>query len=113
MLQAQNDRIGFVDQETYGVDWEALREPSVIRSHLNNNPITEESSAWLNAAEAPPAERLNSVVVNAPEQTALSEVESEALLHAVQPFLNTHTDEGRTQCWITALVLARSLSALF
>lgn len=100
------------EQETYGVDWEAFQERVIVNSHLEDSRITEESSAWLEAAEAPPPERLNTVQVEAPI-SSLTPQQSSALLAYLQPVVDATDMSSRTQCWNYALSYVQHQYTLF
>jgi hypothetical protein len=101
------DMLTAAEQETYGVDWDALHDHNTITSHLEDSQITEESSPWLEAAGAPPLERLNTVEVE-PPITALTPEQSSALLAYLQPVVNATNMPSRTQCWNSALSYVQS-----
>jgi hypothetical protein len=106
IARAHADSIGRSEQEVYGVDWAAFREPAIMRSHLNNNAITEESTAWLDLANSPPPERLNTVTVEPPDPD-LSADDVTAFFDYIRGYLNGGSMAARAECWDRALAYAR------
>ncbi len=112
VARAHADSVGRLEQETYGVDWATFREPAIVRSHLANNPITEESTPWLGPADSPPPERMNSVTVE-PPSCDLSSEDVMALFNYIHPYLNGSSLVARMECWDYALAYAQECSSLF
>lgn len=106
------DLLTTAEQETYGVDWDAFQERTVINSHLEDSGITEESSAWLEAAEAPPPECLNTVQVEPPISPITPE-QSSALLAYLQHVVDATDMPSQTHCWNYALSYVQHQHVLF
>ena len=69
-----NDDAAIVENkelEVYGVDWEALREDTLLQSHDNNNHADHDGSSWI--GRCGPPERLNRVDVEPPLGTFTDE----------------------------------------
>jgi hypothetical protein len=112
MQHSDSDILPESEHETYGVDWAAFLEPAVVQSHLESNNITEETTAWLEVAEAPPPDRLNTVTVEVPA-CDLSPAEEAGLYLCIQPLLNQPDTLLRVRCWTNALLVAQQYSSSF
>lgn len=110
--QAREDVIASGELASYGVDWEALDEPTVIESNFQNNPITEDPTPWMELAGMPPPERMNTVTVDEPS-CHLRSVDIETLGALIYPFAQIVEMPTRTRVWDLALEFARSRSAYF
>lgn len=100
------------EQETYGVDWESFQEPATLQSHFQSNDITEDNSSWLAAAEAPPSDQLNEVIVDAPN-AALTPAQSSALLLYLGALVDAQDMPTRAILWNHALFYARTYFTAF
>lgn len=112
MQHSASDVIPESKQETYGVDWDAFLHPAVVQSHLESNSITEETTAWLEAADAPPPDRLNSVTVDAPA-CDLPPAEEAGLHLYIQALLNQCNSHSRVTSWVNVLLVAKQYSPSF
>jgi len=106
------DALTIGQQELYGVDWDTFSEPAVVDSYLADANITEETSAWTEAAEAPPPERMNTVLVEAPG-CPLTPEQSSALLGYLHPLIDLTDMPSQAQCWIYALSFVRQILTFF
>lgn len=112
VLDIQGDAMTQAEQEVYGVDWEAFQAPAEAMSHLESSNLTEGTSSWLGASEAPPVETMNEVRID-PPTAALTALESAELLAYLGPLSTAEDMEGRALAWDHALFFARSLYPTF
>lgn len=108
-LPTPNDDSAAMDNEeleVYGVDWEGLREDTLLQSHDNNNHTDHDGSSWI--GRCGPPERLNRVDVDPPLGAFTNEQ-----IHWLDDTLLTFLQSGRGQdiaeLWVEALGLARLL----
>lgn len=112
IARIQGDAMTQAEQEVYGVDWDAFQEPAEAMSHLESSNLTEDTSSWLEAAEAPPTERLNEVRVD-PPTAALTALQSSGLLAYLGPLAAAEDMTGRALAWDHALFYARNIYPTF
>jgi hypothetical protein len=104
-----DDSAAIVDDEeleVYGVDWEALREDTLLQSHDNNNHIDDDGSSWI--GRRGPPERLNRVDVNPPSGIFADE-QIGWLDDALVGFLQSGRGQDIAEIWVEALGLTRLL----
>jgi hypothetical protein len=92
--------------EVFGVDWDGLRDDSLLQSREANNSSTEGSSSWL--GHSGPPEHLNEVSVEPPTGIFMAEelmMIDRSLLHLAGAI--EEVDVARL--WIEGLALARNL----
>lgn len=87
--------------EVYGIDWQGLRDDSVLDSQRQNNPITEGSSSWIGRTGPPPD--LSEVIVEPPEGTLLEEEVAE-LSDAISDLIGSPEEADIIALWTRALV---------
>jgi hypothetical protein len=106
------EALGMNDLETYGVDWEALRDPALIVSQVSNNPITEGVTSWHGRQGPPNASEMNCVVVESPD--GIMSVHEAMLIKHVISATDGQFDEGALiYRWKHALAFAHVLQPAF
>jgi len=98
--------------ETYGVDWEALHDPTLIASQLSNNPITEGVTSWRGRRGHPNRTEMNSVIVESPDGT-VSAHEATLIMQVVSITDGRFDEEGLIHRWKHALAFAHVLQPGF
>ncbi|KAJ7088390.1 hypothetical protein B0H15DRAFT_780666 [Mycena belliarum] len=104
--QPQEQDLTLEELEVHGIDWEALRDDSLLESRQDNNPSDEGSSSWI-GRQGPP-EHLNEVPVEAPAGP-FSQEELEFLDAVLGHLAGAVGDAEVIQLWTEALIVARQL----
>ncbi|KAF8074561.1 hypothetical protein FPV67DRAFT_1409013 [Lyophyllum atratum] len=92
--------------EVFGVDWEALRDETVLDSVRGNAPQREESTSWI--GRAGPPEHLNEVPLNPPDLSIPQDSipNFDQLLDGIL----SHAEEvDSATIWVHGLALARRM----
>lgn len=114
MQRSMNDIIpDGTSLEEYGVDWEALRDPTIGQSHLQNNGFTGLMDSWLDGADAPPQERMSLVEVPELNAAPLTPEQCGRMLEILDGLMTQGDVESKTARWNHALAYARSCNQEF
>ncbi|KAF9504812.1 hypothetical protein BS47DRAFT_1401003 [Hydnum rufescens UP504] len=104
------DSLAQEDLETYGVDWEALRDPIVSGAHLQNNPLVEGTTSWI--GRVGPPDNLNEVRVDSPE-TGLQQTDVEQLYQFILPLLGFSDIDSMSSQWAQSLAYVLTINPTF
>ncbi|KAJ7213129.1 hypothetical protein GGX14DRAFT_534298 [Mycena pura] len=66
-LPPEEENLTDEELETYGIDWQGLRDDTILHSQLQNNPYTEDATSWIGYTGPPP--NLSEVSVQPPSNT--------------------------------------------
>ena len=105
-LPPEEENLTQENLESYGIDWQALREDDILHSQRLNNSSRESDNSWVGQA-GPPAQ-LSHVLVDPPVGT-LTGAETTALANMFSHLVGS-SDEGDVySLWTQALVYCRYL----
>lgn len=93
--------------ETFGFDWDGLRDNVLVASHMNNNDRTEGTSSWLGRRGPPP--NLTEVCVDPPPGLLTHAQEASLMAYMSPLFLAQATPQALVQHWTTALAFCRQM----
>ncbi|KAJ7026560.1 hypothetical protein C8F04DRAFT_966270 [Mycena alexandri] len=105
-LPVEEEGLGDDELEVYGIDWQGLRDDSILDSQRQNNPRTEGSSSWVGRVGPPPD--LSEVVVDPPAGT-LSNEEVDGLQAAFSGLIGSADEDDIVSLWSHALAYVRVL----
>ncbi|KAJ7664655.1 hypothetical protein DFH06DRAFT_1324193 [Mycena polygramma] len=94
--------------EVYGMDWEALRDNTLLESRQDNNPVDEGSTSWI--GRTGPPENLNEVPVE-PPSGSFSCDEMDFLDAALAHLIGAVGDAEVANLWTEGLIIARQMHA--
>ncbi|KAJ7200862.1 hypothetical protein GGX14DRAFT_371909 [Mycena pura] len=105
-LPPEEENLTQEDLESYGIDWQALREDNILQSQNLNNSCHESDSSWVGQV-GPPAQ-LSHVLVDPPVGT-LTEVETTELANMVSHLVGSSDEAVVYSLWTQALIYCRYL----
>lgn len=106
LSQEQSEVLSQEELEVYGVDWEALRDDTLLESRQENNSPEEDSTSWI-GRNGPP-ERLNEVPVE-PPTGPFSSAEIQVLEATLGHLAGAVDDAAVGHLWREALIVARQM----
>ncbi|KAJ3964906.1 hypothetical protein EV361DRAFT_15798 [Lentinula raphanica] len=92
--------------ELFGVDWEGLRDETILQSLRQNYAHEQDSNTWL--GQHGPPEQLNSVEVE-PPPGSLTADEVKLMDEVLRPFARSCDEGDVVNLWRAALVYTRAL----
>ncbi|KAJ7181273.1 hypothetical protein C8R46DRAFT_986417 [Mycena filopes] len=104
--QLPDDAMSEEELEVYGIDWEGLRDNTLLDSQRHNNPTAEGATSWIGRIGPPALADLSSVIVEPPPGT-LEEDEVNTLFNAIQHLLGSAEDDDCIALWLFALAHVR------
>lgn len=111
-LGVRGSELAAEELEMFGVDWEGLREASVLASWQGNNSTAAEgTSSWVGQAGPPPD--LSEVIVEEPDGVYLELGDVERLHLSVLPWLGRSDEDGLVARWLQGLAFSKSRSNVF
>ncbi|KAJ7238332.1 hypothetical protein B0H12DRAFT_1025815 [Mycena haematopus] len=104
--QLPDDQLSDEELEVYGIDWEGLRDDTLLESQRRNNPSAEGATSWVGRIGPPALADLSSVIVEPPAGT-LTDEELTDLYNAVGHLIGSADDDDCIAAWTLALARVR------
>ncbi|KAF7300300.1 hypothetical protein HMN09_00913200 [Mycena chlorophos] len=104
ILPPEEENLTQEELELHGIDWDGLRDETLLESQQNNNPTDENDSSWVGQV-GPPAE-LSEVIVDPPEGV-FTDDEFAELVEMFSPHLGSPDPPDVIALWSFALAHVR------
>ncbi|KAJ7204244.1 hypothetical protein B0H12DRAFT_1035338 [Mycena haematopus] len=101
-LPPEEEGLGEEELEVYGIDWQGLRDDSILQSQARNNDRNEGFSSWLGRTGPPSLNDLSHVDVQPPPGT-LTNIEVDDLCSTFAELIGSAADDDIVSLWAGAL----------